>query len=464
MSGIGGVGAMLVYEAKSGRTVGLDFGAVSPKALDPADYPTVGGKDANLFGWPAVKDNRNTVGATAVCTPTEPAGMAEAHRRYGRLRWADLIAPAIKQADAGLSVDWYTMANITTAMADLAKDPMAARRFLPSGVPPQPPIATLADGLLRLPLADLSRTLKSIAADGAEVLYKGPLARTIAQDVKALGGCLGEDDLAEPRVVEYAPHVISYADRKIHVLPELNGGVTLAVAFEELKKARKRPEVKPGTKTFIAYAAALRTAWEHRFAKLGDAGDRTAPTSTTHISVIDRDGNVVTLTQTLLSLFGARIILPKSGILMNNGINWFDPVPGGPNSLAPAKRALANYTPAIMTGPDGIVGIGGCGGRKIIPAVFQLLALSADFGLDLDQAFHEPRIDVSGLGPVAVDRRLGQHTITAMTAAFDTVVAESVPLPFPFAIAGAVRRQKNLNEGATEPEHPWSEAVSEDEV
>ncbi len=290
------------------------------------------------------------------------------------------------------------------------------------------------------------------------------MARTIAQDIKTMGGSLSEDDLAAPRVVEFAPRVISYGDRKIHVLPELNGGTTLAVAFEELKRIRKRPETKPSAKTFVAYASALRHAWEHRFEKLGDAGDRTAPTSTTHLTVIDRDGNVVTLTQTLLSLFGARIVLPKTGILMNNGINWFDPVAGGPNALAPAKRALANYTPAIMFGPDEIMGLGGCGGRKIIPAVFQLLAMTADFGFDLEQLFHEPRIDVSGLGPVAADRRLGPRTIAALTDAFDTVVAEPVPYPFPFTIAGAVRRTKNLNEGATEPEHPWSEAVSEDEV
>ena len=106
---------------------------------------------------------------------------------------------------------------------------------------------------------------------------------------------------------------------------------------------------------------------------------------------------MVTLTQTLLTLFGARIVLPTTGILMNNGINWFDPVPGGPNSIAPDRRPLANYVPAVMTGDDAVTAIGGCGGRRILPAVFQLLAMSADFGFDLEAAFHEPRLDVSGL-------------------------------------------------------------------
>ena len=464
MSGIGGVGAMLVYDAKTGKTTGLDFGAVSPRALDPKDYPVVGGKDGNLFGWSAVKDNRNTVGASAVCTPSQPAGMAEAHRRWGRKRWAELVAPAIKQAESGLVVDWHAMLTITTAFADLRNDPGAARRFLPGGLPPQPPTATLADGVVKLPMMDLARTLKAIASDGAGALYKSELARAIAQDIKSMGGCLSEEDLGAVRVAEYAPQVISYGGRSIHVLPELNGGPTLAVAFDELKKNRKKPDAKPSAKTFVAYASAMRAGWEHRFKRMGDAGDRTAPTSTTHLCVVDRDGNMVTLTQTLLSLFGARIVLPKSGILMNNGINWFDPQAGGPNAIGPAKRALANYAPAIMTGHDTVMAVGGCGGRKIIPAVFQLLAMSADFGFELDELFHEPRIDVSGLGPIAVDRRLGPRTLAALSESFDTVVAEPVPYPFPFTIAGAVRRVKGMNEGATEPEQPCSEAVSEDDV
>jgi gamma-glutamyltranspeptidase/glutathione hydrolase len=197
---------------------------------------------------------------------------------------------------------------------------------------------------------------------------------------------------------------------------------------------------------------------------MGDAGEKTAPTSTTHISVIDRDGNMVTLTQTLLTLFGSRVVLPQSGILMNNGINWFDPCPGGPNSIAPDARALANYVPAIMTGGDATIAIGGCGGRRILPAVFQLLAMSADFGFDLDTAFHEPRLDISSVAPIIIDRRMPQKTIDALTEQFKAVIGEPVEYPSNFTIAGAVRRSRGRNEGATEPYHPWSEAVAEDEV
>jgi gamma-glutamyltranspeptidase / glutathione hydrolase len=382
---------------------------------------------------------------------------------FGRKRWRDLLGPAIQHAEEGLVVDWHTMLVVASALGDLRADPGASKRFLRDGLPPQPPVASLKGEVVRLPMPDLAKTLKALAADGTDTLYKGALGRSIAGDVKVLGGCLSMDDLGQARCVEFAPLEIPYGDRTIHVLPELNGGPTLAVAFAELQRVRNRAESKPNGKTFSAYASALQHAWTDRFQRLGDAGERTAPTCTTHFSVVDRDGNMVTCTQTLLSLFGSRVVLPKSGVLMNNGINWFDPT-GGPNGIAPGRRALANYAPAIMTGGGETIAIGGCGGRKIIPAVFQLLALMADFGLDLNDAFHQPRVDVSGGTTVAVDHRLGEKAIATLADAHEIVLAEPVPYPFPFTIASAVRRAKNQNEGATEPEQPWAEAVAEEHV
>ena len=465
MSGIGGVGAMLVREAKTGKITAVDFGGRSPKGLKIEDFPLAGGHDeGNLFGWPLVKDNRNTTGAKALVAPTEPAGMALAHKMFGTKPWRALVAPAVELAEQGPVVDWHTMLVIASGLSDLLKDPGAARRFLRGGLPPVPnaPQAGLAEP--RLPAPDLARTLRAIAEGGAAVLYEGPLARAIVEDVQALDGYLTHDDLAAvaPRVVE--PLQFSYRDRTLHVLPELTGGPTLAVAFEELKRLGTPRESAPDGERFVAYAKALETAWADRFKRMGDAGERSLPTSTTHISVVDRDGNMVSLTQTLLSLFGCRVVLPQTGILMNNGINWFDPRPGGPNGLAPDRRGLSNYVPTMMTGADTEIAIGGCGGRRIIPAVFQLLAMAADYGFDLDTAFHQPRVDVSGGAAVTVDRRLPETTRRALDAALTTILAEPVVYPFPFTIAGAVRRAGGMNEGATEPEQPWSEAVAEDEV
>jgi gamma-glutamyltranspeptidase/glutathione hydrolase len=465
MSGIGGVGAMLVREAKTGKITGIDFGGRSPKGLKIEDFPLAGGLDeGNLFGWPLVKENRNTVGPKALVAPTEPAGLALAHKMFATKPWRVLVEPAVKLAEEGPVADWHTMLVITSALGDLMKDPGCAKRFLRNGLPPVPSAPQAGLAPVRMPAPELARTLRAIAADGAQVLYSGPLAAAIVEDVQALGGYLTGDDLAAvaPRAVE--PLRFSYRDRTLHVMPELNGGPTLAVAFDDLKKRGSPAGAGPDGDRFVAYAKSLETAWLDRFTRMGDAGERSLPTSTTHLSVVDRDGNMVTLTQTLLSLFGCRVVLPKTGILMNNGINWFDPRPGGPNGIAPDRRGLSNYVPTIMTGGDADIAIGGCGGRRIIPAVFQLLAMAADYGFDLDTAFHQPRVDVSGGMAVTVDRRLPADVRRKLDDNLTTILAEPVVYPFPFTIATAVRRKNGENEGATEPEQPWAEAVTEDEI
>ncbi len=465
MCGIGGVGACLVHDAKTGKITAFDFGGRSPKGLKVEDFRLKSaGADGDLFGWPLVEGNINTVGAKAVVAPTQPAGLDLLHKAFGRKAWGDLVQPAIGLAADGLAVDWHTTLLIATAFADLARDPGARQRFLPGGSPPVPSAATDPNSVTQLKMPELAATLSKLADQGGRALYKGPLAKAIAGDIAELGGYLTETDLAgvAPRTV--TPLEIGYRDRTIHVLPELNGGPTLAMAFADLQRRRPIPTETADATAFHAYASALRHAWQWRFKHMGDAGERTAPTSTTHLSVIDRDGNIVTLTQTLLSLFGSRTVLPQTGILMNNGINWFNPQAGGPNAIAPDKRVLANYAPAIMTGGDWAIGIGGCGGRKIIPAVFQLLCLCADFGYDLDTAFHAPRIDVSGIGRIAVDHHLEPSTIEALARDFDVVLAEPIVYSNPFTIASAVARSGAMNHGATEPANPWSEAVAEDDV
>jgi gamma-glutamyltranspeptidase/glutathione hydrolase len=445
--------------------VGFDFGPSAPIGLDPSDFVLSGVRDDdNLFGWPMVEGRINAVGAKAVAAPSEPAGLAAAHKRFGRMRWRDLVAPAAKLAEDGLAVDWHATLVVACAMPDLVANPGARARFLPGGHPPVPAHAVDPHPIRRLPMPELARTLRAIAEEGADVLYKGPVARSIAEDVTAMGGYLSVEDLAAVRPREVVPLTFAYGKRSIHVLPELNGGPTLQVAFEAYKKQGIEAKGAPDAETFCSYARALQVGWQDRFERMGDAGERGAPTSTTHIAVVDRNGNIVTLTQTLLSLFGARIVLPGTGILMNNAINWFNPVPGGVNSIAPKRRCLANYAPAIMTGDGATMGIGGSGGRRIIPAVFQLLAMSADFGFNLEQALQQPRIDVSGSDVVVADRRMPPEMIAALAHEFAIVLAEPVEYPFPYTIASAVRRVGEMNEGATEPQHPWSEAVSEDEV
>ena len=136
----------------------------------------------------------------------------------------------------------------------------------------------------------------------------------------------------------------------------------------------------------------------------------------THLSVIDGDGMIVSLTSTLLARFGARVRLSDTGLHMNNGISWFDPRPGRPNSLAPGARPLSNMCPLVATRDgEGWFGLGASGGRKIMPAVYQIASFLTDYGMTLSDAVHYPRIEPSELGRVLVDPRLPTEVRAALT-------------------------------------------------
>jgi gamma-glutamyltranspeptidase / glutathione hydrolase len=243
MSGIGGVGALLHRNARTGAITAIDFG----------------GKDEhNLFGWPSVVGNVNTVGPKAVVAPTQPAGLALAHRLLGSKAWSRLLAPAIELADEGLVVDFHTTLMVANALADLQKDPGSADRFLRGGLPPIAPAPQTGLEVLRLPCKVLARTLKAIAADGAEVMYNGPLARAMAEDVQAMGGYLSTDDLAAVAPAEREPLSRTYRGQTVTVLPELNGGPTLLLAFDHLAKHGGTPGSAPNGDRVLAYAS---NAW-----------------------------------------------------------------------------------------------------------------------------------------------------------------------------------------------------------
>jgi gamma-glutamyltranspeptidase/glutathione hydrolase len=189
-------------------------------------------------------------------------------------------------------------------------------------------------------------------------------------------------------------------------------------------------------------------------------GDKSPhPTSTTNFSIVDKDGNIVVVTPTLLSLVGARLLLPETGIMMHHGINWFDPRPGAPNSIGANKRVLSNYCPAIAVRGDDVIGVGGSGGRKIIPAMMNLLTFMIDYGMDLETAMHAPRIDVSSPNLVVADLLLPQEVLETLAKDHDTVLAERGAYPNNFTTASVVRRRDGVNEGASEPVQPTAEAV-----
>lgn len=467
MSGMGGGGAMVLYRAKENRTEVIDYGMCAPQSLRVADYPITGeGAASDLFPWPRVKDDRNIHGPGSIAVPGVVAGMEEAHRRHARMKWKDLVEPAATIAGEGLLVDWWTTLMIASTAADLRRYPASAATFLKDGLPPNAPWGIKAE--TRLPQDKLKATLAHLAASGPRDFYEGDLARSIASDITADGGSLSVEDLAAFRAHLREPLAIPYRGGKVFATPELTAGPTMAHALRRLQQNLK-PGSAPDAAAYAEYALALQSAYRQRLGDMGDAdGKRSlgaeylAPACTTHFSVVDRHGNMAAVTQTLLSTFGSKYVTPHTGIPMNNGIMWFDPTPGTTNSLAPGKRCLCNYTPVIAETTDGKrLAVGASGGRRILPSVMQLVSFAMDFGMDLDAAIHQPRIDASEGAIVIGDSRLPAEAREMLAARFDYEETQVQALPMKFACPSVVMREGDTNSGAVEIFQPWAEAVTE---
>jgi gamma-glutamyltranspeptidase/glutathione hydrolase len=461
MSGVGGIGFMMVWDAKKRRAHTVDFGAISARALDPADYPLTGRTGADLFGWPEVAENRNMLGYPAIAVPGQPEGMRLAHETFGTKPWPELLAPAAALAEEGIEADWWATLIVATAAADLARFPATRGWFLPGGLVP---VADWSGALPRLKNPALAATLKALAARGARDFYDGKIAAALAADL-ARGGAgsrIDAKDLAGYRARLVEPLAIARAGKQLFVPAGLTAGPTLRDA---LARTAGRLGRALDAAAFAAYAEALAAAYEQRLETMGEG--RVAAECTTHLSVIDREGNMVALTQTLLSLFGAKVVLPETGVLMNNGINWFDPRPGRPNSIGPGKRPLSNMLPLVaLDGETPWLAIGASGGRRILPAVMQLVSFQADFGLSLEEAFARPRIDASVAGQIAVDPLMepGIQAALAKRFAGSVSVVERRRDPYPLAyacpIAVAIDAATGDRVAMTEIAQPWAGAAA----
>jgi gamma-glutamyltranspeptidase / glutathione hydrolase len=459
-SGLGGIGHLVVHQAGADRAESVDFGPIAPRELDPAAYPLSGRTRTELFTWSqGVLGDRNIHGPLSFVIPSAVRGYALAVERFGRLPWRELVAPAISLARSGLPVDWFTTLKVANAAADLRRYDESRRIWLPDGLPPVCP----SDGdIPRLPLGRLAETLERLAEAGPDDFYNGEIARSIAADTQAAGGFLSADDLARCQARIVPALEIPYRGVVLQTTPGMTAGPTFAEVVGRLGK--EQFSHIPDAAYFEALAEALRQAYVERLDTMGDTEAGQA-TSTTHVSAVDRRGCIAALTTTLLSMFGSHYVLPGTGILMNNGVMWFDPRPGRPNSIAPGKRALTNMCPVVVA-RDGRpwFGVGASGGRRILGAVLQMASFIIDFGMAPEAAAHHPRIDVSGSDRIGIDRRLSAAIIERLSSQPGAAVVEHAVHPDRFARPNLVLRGADgVNRGISDVMSPWSGALAEPE-
>lgn len=450
MSGIAGRGYMVIHFSGDGSSTVIDGHERAPRAARPDMYQIDATQVAatpetlTIPAPTAVIDQRNSIGHLAVAVPGVVGALAVAHQRYGALPFKDILQPAIALAAEGFEVSVPLATMIARTRDKLARFPSTAAIFLRDGLP-----LRAGDRLVQ---SDLARTFELLAEHGPEEFYQGSIAAAIAEEMQAAGGIITRRDLAEfqPRVWE-RPLIGNYRGYQILTVPDATGGIgllqmlnllegfdlsesdaldpgylhllieTLRTSFQdrlaymddpdfgkvpfhglaskefatlrrqEINAERARDGVQPGNPwAFEPESAAPPAA---QFAPIG-TGDH----DTTHFCAVDRNRTIVSMTQSIVQSFGSGVVVPGTGMLLNNAMSNFDPTPGALGSIAPWRRSVHNGTPAIVLNADGSprLAIGGAGGRKIITGMAQVLVNVLDRGWDLQDAVAAPRVHNEG--------------------------------------------------------------------
>ncbi|HYI15999.1 MAG TPA: gamma-glutamyltransferase [Thermomicrobiales bacterium] len=384
MSGVGGVGFMTIQMAGKEPVV-IDYFGRAPGAAT-ADMYEITSEERSVVGFGGVKDQANAYGPLSCAVPGMVAGLAYAVEHYGTKELAEVVTPAAQLADEGFEVNWYNGMLLSSQQKTIQRDAETSRIFLNNGTPPAP-LFGQPNPRIRQP--ELAGTLRKIAAQGKDGFYKGEVAEKIASHLQSLGGIMTADDLAryEPTVTK--PIVIPYQGYELVLLPFQGGGITLAETFNILDGFDIRATGHNTAQTLHAIDQASKSAFADRFAFIGDPdyvdidwdrlaskeyGDTRRATidpnrasapqpgegirrgtgikqevavnmdggCTTHLSVVDKDGNMVSVTQTLTLIFGSMVTVPDVGVIMNDSMNLFEPIPDRANSIASWKRPASN--------------------------------------------------------------------------------------------------------------------------
>ena len=483
-SSVAGHGQMIVNMTEEGRSVAIDYGHRAPKAASPDMFRVIGQTVAGN-GIYEVEERANAVGHRSVGVPGVTAGMCRAHELFGVLPLEQLLEPAIHYAREGFEVDPTACLTIARFMSNLVRNDEASRIFLRDGFPPPPGSKVfqrdLADTLERIGKEGRDALYKGDIALAIDEEMRGNGGVLSAQDLvdyeaevlmPVSASYRGYELLGSPvpagtitqlqtlRILENfdlrglrhasTEHLHLFTESARHAFadrysflgdpdfgpvplegvlsPEYSREIALSIdrASANLEKER---ELQP----WVAYENnPLHDPWRYDPQPRPEQATMASPPSegdcTTHFSVIDRNRNMITCTQTAVGGFGSGVIVPGTGVLLTNAMVVFNPMPGAANSIAGYKRGLNNMAPVVALRDDKpFFAVGAPGGRRIICRVTHVISNIIDFGMSMQEAITAPTVDAAERETL-VDHRIDPQTVETLGGMGHNV--EVVPEPF----------------------------------
>lgn len=433
MNGVGGDLFVLYWDASTGKLTGLNASGPAPKALTP-DF-------LNKAGIQVMP----TEGIHSVTVPGAVDGWAKMHARYGKLPWKDLFQPAIAYAEQGFPVPEVIQEAWSDAvpLKKLRADTESVRVFLPEGRPPN------VGEIFRNP--DLVKTLRLIAEQGRDAFYNGDIAAAILKTSHRLGGTLTQADLAAfssewvtPistdyrgwRVYELPPNGQGMAALEMlnimETMPRVSGGEAsspaemhkrieaMKLAYSDLQRYDADPrfsDIPVGALLSKDYARKRAALIDPRQANCNVAPGRPVEGDTTYLTVVDRDGNIVSWIQSIADNFGSGITVEGQGFILHNRGWGFTLERDHPDVLAGGKRPFHTIIPAFMERGDEHIGFGIMGGANQPLAHAQFVSNMVDYGMNLQEALEAPRFfkKTAGGCDVSIESRVPLTTLQQLS-------------------------------------------------
>ena len=433
-SGIGGGGFMVVKLAGMKEAIVIDFRPTAPAAATPDMYKL--DERGRAIG------NASVEGGLASAVPGEVKGLLYALEKYGskKLTRAQVVQPALDWAERGVPVTANLAQIIKDQFGKLSKFENGLAIYSKDGFPPE-----VGDTIVN---KDLAGTLRLIQAQGADAIYKGDIAARIVAENRKRGGILTVEDLAGYQVKVRAPITGSYRGYTLVTAPPPAGGTHVLQLLNIVENADLAALGEQSTATAHLWSEACKLVFADRskysadpdfvnvpykglaskayaktlanlirpdaVMKAPEAGDpsKYESGSTTHYSVMDKDGNMVAVTKTINMFFASGVVVPGTGIIMGDDMDDFELRPGSVNSIEPGKRMLSSMSPTLVLDPQGrpFMAIGSPGATRIITTLAQVISNVIDRGMPIQAAINAPRLYQGRTGNLLME---GRYSINA---------------------------------------------------